>query len=160
VAPLFGFEDDSAPRDAARGLYYPSAPFAALLAEDRFGTPDQNFSESELEWNHGASQDTRELKEAYVDLELLEARLWLRLGLQNTIWGKTELFRAQDQFNPQDLGLSSLPSLEDETSGRRRSNRSYTAETARIVPQRSARTRHSSPEAYRPACRCSGWVDR
>ena len=37
----------------------------------------------------------------------------LRLGLQNTIWGKTELFRAQDQFNPQDLGLSSLPSLEE-----------------------------------------------
>jgi len=114
VAPLYAFDDASAPRGAARGLFYPSAAFAALIEADRFGIPDQNFSESALAWNHGASQqDTRELKEAYVDLELLESRLWVRLGLQTTVWGKTELFRAQDQFNPQDLALSSLPSLEE-----------------------------------------------
>jgi len=29
------------------------------------------------------------------------------------VWGKTELFRNQDQFNPQDIGLASLPSLEE-----------------------------------------------
>ena len=114
VAPQFAFDDASAPRDVARGLFYPSAAFAPLIEEDHFGIPDENFSESELAWNHGASQqDTRELKEAYVDLELFESRLWARLGLQTTVWGKTELFRAQDQFNPQDLALSSLPSLEE-----------------------------------------------
>ena len=37
----------------------------------------------------------------------------MRLGLQNIVWGKTELFRTTDQFNPQDLALSSLPSLEE-----------------------------------------------
>jgi hypothetical protein len=29
------------------------------------------------------------------------------------VWGKTELFRTTDQFNPQDLALASLPSLEE-----------------------------------------------
>ena len=51
--------------------------------------------------------------EAYLDLETLDHRLWLRLGLQTIISGKTEVFRTTDQFNPQDLGLSSLPSLEE-----------------------------------------------
>ena len=35
------------------------------------------------------------------------------LGKQNIVWGKTELFRTTDQFNPLDLGLSTLPSLEE-----------------------------------------------
>ena len=39
---------------------------------------------------------------------MLDNRLWMRLGRQTIVWGKTELFRSQDQFNPQDLGLSSL----------------------------------------------------
>src|SRR4030095_10899840 len=42
-----------------------------------------------------------------------DSRLWLRLGKQTIVWGKTELFRTTDQFNPQDLALSSLPSLEE-----------------------------------------------
>ena len=29
------------------------------------------------------------------------------------MWGKTELFRNQDRWNPQDLALASLPSLEE-----------------------------------------------
>ena len=37
----------------------------------------------------------------------------MRLGKQNIVWGKTELFRTTDQFNPQDLSLASLPSLEE-----------------------------------------------
>ena len=37
----------------------------------------------------------------------------MRLGLQNIVWGKTEVFRTTDQFNPQDLALSSLPTLEE-----------------------------------------------
>jgi hypothetical protein len=44
---------------------------------------------------------------------MLDHHLWLRLGKQTIVWGKTELFRAQDQFNPQDLGIASLPSLEE-----------------------------------------------
>ena len=37
----------------------------------------------------------------------------MRLGLQNIVWGKTEVFRTTDQWNPQDLALSSLPTLEE-----------------------------------------------
>ena len=47
--------------------------------------------------------------EAYVDIEAFEGRLWLRIGKQTIVWGKTELFRTTDQFNPQDLALASLP---------------------------------------------------
>ena len=73
-----------------------------------------NFDESELSWNRGASQqDTKELKEAYVETSLFDNRLWMRIGLQQIVWGKTELFRTTDQFNPQDLGLSTLSSLEE-----------------------------------------------
>ena len=96
----------------AHGLYIPSD--AMRQRRDAFGPFDQNFSQDQLAWNHGASQEqTRELKEAYLDLEMLDGRLWFRVGKQNIVWGKTELFRTTDQFNPQDYGLSSLPSLEE-----------------------------------------------
>jgi hypothetical protein len=96
----------------AHGLYVPSQ--ALLRQMDAYDGFDQNFTQNQLQWNHGASQgQTRELKEAYVDLELLEGALFLRLGKQNIVWGKTELFRTTDQFNPQDLALSSLPSFEE-----------------------------------------------
>jgi hypothetical protein len=112
-APIYGI-DESAPRGAAQGLFLPNAAFQGLFGSDHFGFYDQNFSERELAWNHGASQRSEyELKEAYLDLELFEGRLWIRGGKQTIVWGKTELFRSQDQFNPQDLGLSSLPSLEE-----------------------------------------------
>jgi len=94
-----------------RGLFAPSLPLRNI--EDRFGHFDQNFAERDLAWNHGASQDEYELKEIYLDLEMFDSRLWLRIGKQNIVWGKTELFRTTDQFNPQDIGFSSLPSLED-----------------------------------------------
>ena len=117
-APLFAWNDETAPDDQARGLYYPNAGVAPLADRDRFGVKDQNFSQTRLEWNQGASQgQTRELKEAYLDIDLFNYRLWLRLGKQTIVWGKTELFRAQDQFNPQDLGLASLPSLEESRIG-------------------------------------------
>ncbi len=98
--------------DQAHGLY---APSQALLARmDDFGVFDQNFSQGELQWNRGGSQQqTGELKEAYLDVDLLEGSLFLRIGRQSIVWGKTELFRTTDQFNPQDLALSSLPSLEE-----------------------------------------------
>jgi hypothetical protein len=98
-------------RPASPSMYVPSARLHEHL--DDFDSFDQNFRQTELEWNHGASQDEWELREAFVDLELFESRLWLRIGKQAIVWGKTELFRNQDQFNPVDVGLASLPSLED-----------------------------------------------
>jgi hypothetical protein len=98
----------------SRGLYYPNAAVADLLRRKKFDDFDQNFSEEELAWNRGASQqDEKELKEAYLDLELFESRLWIRAGKQSIVWGKTELFRTTDQFNPQDLALATLPKLEE-----------------------------------------------
>jgi hypothetical protein len=96
-----------------RGLFIPNETVARLQREG-FDDFDQNYSQSELSWNRGASQeDEKELKELYADLELLDSRLWFRIGKQNIVWGKTELFRTTDQFNPQDLALASLPSLEE-----------------------------------------------
>lgn len=96
---------------SARGLFIPSN--SLLEYEDRFGDFDQNYTQNELAWNHVGSQDERELKEAYLDAEMFDGRLWLRAGKQSIVWGKTELFRTTDQFNPQMLALSSLPSLEE-----------------------------------------------
>jgi hypothetical protein len=98
-------------RPAADSLYTPSAALRRRI--DRFDSFDQNFGEHELAWNRGGSQDEWELKEAYLDVEMLDSRLWVRLGKQNIVWGKTELFRTTGQFNPVDIGLASLPSLEE-----------------------------------------------
>ena len=117
-APLVAFQQDGIPDaglDTAQGNFVPNAGYLRLLERsDLRLRPDLNFSQTELSLNHGASQGPwNELKEAYVDLEMFDHRLWLRLGRQTIVWGKTELFRAQDQFNPQDVGLASLPSLEE-----------------------------------------------
>jgi hypothetical protein len=98
-------------RPTIPGRYVPSAQLRRHL--DDFGSFDQNFRQTELEWNHGASQDEWELKEAFVDVELFDSQLWIRAGKQNIVWGKTELFRTTDQFNPVDIALASLPSLEE-----------------------------------------------
>jgi hypothetical protein len=97
-----------------RGLYYPNYRLQQLLADDDLTVLSTRYRRSELAWNHGQSQqDQRELKELYADIEMFDSRLWLRVGYQTIVWGKTELFRNQDQFNPQDVGLASLPSLEE-----------------------------------------------
>jgi hypothetical protein len=102
------------PEWMAQGVYYPNARLAELLREDDLDAFDQNFRQEELAWNRGASQqDEKELREAYLDLELFDSRLWLRIGKQTVVWGKTEIFRNQDRWNPQDLSLASLPSLEE-----------------------------------------------
>ncbi len=118
-APSRGTRGPKAPaKDEAQGVYYPSYRLAQQLRDGKFGDFDQNFSQSELAWNRGASQqDEGELKEAYFDIEMFDSRLWLRLGKQTVVWGKTELFRNQDQWNPQDLALASLPSLEESRIG-------------------------------------------
>ena len=98
----------------ASGLYFPSANFRRYLRNDDQSPYDQNFSQTQLEWNHGASQsDERELKEAYLDIEMADGALWLRIGKQNIVWAKTDVFRVADKINPVDLGLASLPSLEE-----------------------------------------------
>jgi len=103
---------DPAGRYQSQGVYYPTE--ALRKVADKLGETDQNFSEQQLAWNHGGSQqETYELKEAYMDMEFFDSRLWVRAGKQNIVWGKTELFRTTDQFNPQDLALASLPSLEE-----------------------------------------------
>ncbi len=114
VSPLAGRPSSTLAlplRPSTGDLYTPSA--ALLRRIDEFDDFDQNFRQSDLEWNHGASQDEYELKEAYIDAELFDGRLWIRAGKQNVVWGKTELFRTTDQMNPIDIGLASLPSLEE-----------------------------------------------
>ncbi|MDX1648336.1 MAG: DUF1302 family protein, partial [Myxococcota bacterium] len=112
-APRRSFRSGAPPWEP-RGLWIPNAPLAEMLEEGEVDDPPINFTQSELAWNRGASQGwERELKELYLDMELFDSRLWLRLGRQTIVWGKTELFRNQDQFNPQDLALSSLPGLEE-----------------------------------------------
>ena len=98
----------------ARGNFIPTQPLKDLIDSGRLEKLPFNFSESERAWNRGYAQnDEKELKEAYLDIELMDSRLWLRIGKQSIVWGKTELFRTTDQFNPQDLALASLPSLEE-----------------------------------------------
>jgi hypothetical protein len=102
----------------AQGIFIPSKGNQQLLASGRLDSLEFNFDEDHRAFNRGHSQqNTKELKEAYLDVELLDSRLWIRLGLQNIVWGKTELFRTTDQFNPQDLALASLPSLEESRIG-------------------------------------------
>jgi hypothetical protein len=114
-APLYaaGFGAPNGQKEAARGLFIPNEAVARLIRNQEFDDFDQNFSEAELMWNRGASQDEKELKETFLDIEMLDSRLWIRAGKQNIVWGKTELFRTTDQFNPQDLALATLPSLEE-----------------------------------------------
>ncbi|MEE2679571.1 MAG: DUF1302 family protein, partial [Myxococcota bacterium] len=99
----------------SQGLYLPSYGFLDYI-ESGGSINDHQFNISEIDrsFNRGyAQRETYELKEAYLDMEFLESRLWVRAGIQNIVWGKTELFRTTDQFNPQDFALSSLPSLEE-----------------------------------------------
>ncbi|CAG1000279.1 hypothetical protein MYXO_02958 [Myxococcaceae bacterium] len=98
----------------AQGLFVPSQPYAEYLRDGGSDPFQQNYSQERLAWNLGASQSqTWFLKEAYIELEMLEGRLFMRLGRQNIVWGKTELFATTDIFNPRDLALGSLTSLEE-----------------------------------------------
>jgi Protein of unknown function (DUF1302) len=112
-APRYDFES-GAPLDQARGVYYPNARLQQLIRDGDLTSWRTNYSQAELAWNRGQSQqDQKELKELYADVEMFDSRLWLRIGYQTIVWGKTELFRNQDQFNPQDVALGSLTSLEE-----------------------------------------------
>ena len=98
----------------AQGLYIPSSNLRRAFLEQDFDSIGFNINQTDRSWNRGQSQqEWKEVKEAYIDIEVLDSRLWSRIGIQNIVWGKTELFRTTDQFNPQDLALASLASLEE-----------------------------------------------
>jgi hypothetical protein len=102
----------------AQGIYLPSPGLVHALSTQDFDEHEFNIKQIDRAFNHGASQsDTYELKEAYLDMEFLDSRLWVRAGIQNIVWGKTELFRTTDQFNPQDMAMASLPGLEESRIG-------------------------------------------
>ena len=98
----------------AQGIYYPSQGLVNYLSNGSPGATNAQYSQSDLAWNHTASQsETYEFKEGYLHAEFLDGRAWLRVGKQLIVWGKTELFATTDQFNPRNDALSSLPSLEE-----------------------------------------------
>ncbi len=103
-----------APSWLANGLFVPSKPYSDYVRDGGSDKFDQNFSQEELAWNRGGSQQqTKELKEAYLELEMLGGSLFVRAGRQTVVWGKTELFATTDLFNATDLALGSLTSLEE-----------------------------------------------
>jgi len=113
-APRYGFQSTHLDPADAQGVWLPNHELSKLIDEGEFDTMDQHFRQTELEWNHGASQqDEKELKELYLDIELFDSQLWLRVGKQSIVWGKTELFPTTDVVNPRDLALASLPTLEE-----------------------------------------------
>jgi len=98
----------------SQGVFLPNYRVRNEIRRGSFDTYDQNFSLNELQWNRGASQQTwKELRELYFDTELFDSRLWLRAGKQTIVWGKTEIFRNQDQWNPVDIAIGPLASLEE-----------------------------------------------
>jgi hypothetical protein len=112
--PTLSIFDPAGTNQEAQGLYVPSVGLRRIIGDIDKGSHDQNFRQEELAWNRGASQQqTKELKELYLDFELFDGALWGRLGKQTIVWGKTELFRNQDRWNPTDIGLGPLASLEE-----------------------------------------------
>ena len=102
----------------AQGIYYPNSSLVGMVNDLSSSQLDQSFRESKLAWNLGASQeDLQVVREAYVDMEVLDGALWGRLGYQTIVWGKTELFRNQDRWNPTDLGAGPLAGLEESRVG-------------------------------------------
>ena len=98
----------------SQGVFLPNYRVRNEIRRGSFDSYDQNFTLNELQWNRGASQETwKELRELYFDVELFESRLWLRAGKQTIVWGKTEIFRNQDQWNPVDIAIGPLASLEE-----------------------------------------------
>ncbi|MED5262661.1 MAG: DUF1302 family protein [Myxococcota bacterium] len=112
--PLVNPGNDGSDAAVARGLWLPHTNLREAIESGKVNNYPFNCSESNRMWNRCDSQkQTKEVKEAYFDIEMLDSRLWLRVGKQNIVWGKTELFRTTDQFNPVDVSLATLGSLEE-----------------------------------------------
>ncbi len=78
---------------------------------------DLEFDVSELQWGHGGAQDENEISEAYLELETLDSQVFSRVGKQILVWGKTELFRGVDRWNPSSLSGGLGGGLEDSRIG-------------------------------------------
>ncbi len=103
------------PRAADGGLYFDTQGHARFRRRHRRSVSnlDLDFGESELRWSHGAAEDEHELRELRLDFELLDGQLRGRVGKLLFNWGKTELFRNTDRFNPLDTGGGLLRPLEE-----------------------------------------------
>lgn len=78
---------------------------------------DLGFTEDELKWGHGASEDENEFREGYVEFEMFDSQLFARIGKLLMVWGKTELFRNQDRLNPIDISNGVVTRLEEARIG-------------------------------------------
>jgi hypothetical protein len=106
--------NENAKKWESQGIFVPNLRTRRELKASNFDDFDQNFTLNELQWNRGASQETwKELRELYLEFEAFESQLWVRGGKQTIVWGKTELFRNQDQWNPVDIAIGPLASLEE-----------------------------------------------
>jgi len=108
-------DDPNARKWESQGIFVPNLRTRRELKRSSFDDTDQNqFSLNDLQWNRGASQqEWKELRELYLELEAFDSQLWVRAGKQTIVWGKTELFRNQDQWNPVDIAIGPLASLEE-----------------------------------------------
>ena len=99
----------------SQGIFMPNLATRKAIRSGDASTPSsRTIAQNDLQWNRGASQEPwKELRELYVDFEAFESRLWVRVGKQTIVWGKTELFRNQDQWNPVDIAIGPLASLEE-----------------------------------------------
>ncbi len=78
---------------------------------------DLDFTETELRWEHGASQDEHEFREGYIEGEFWDSQVYFRAGKLLMVWGKTELFRNQDRLNPIDISNGVVTRLEEARIG-------------------------------------------
>ncbi|MEE2702736.1 MAG: hypothetical protein VX614_01820, partial [Myxococcota bacterium] len=105
--------------DSPNGLFFMTAGQDKFVKEHNqvYSNLDLDFRESELIWEHGASQDTKEFREGYIEFELLDSALFARVGKLLVVWGKTELVRNQDRLNPVDIGFGTFSALEESRIG-------------------------------------------
>ena len=105
--------------DSPNGLFFMTAGQDKFVKEHKqvYSNLDLDFRESELIWEHGASQDTKEFREGYIEFELLDSALFARVGKLLVVWGKTELVRNQDRLNPVDIGFGTFSALEESRIG-------------------------------------------
>ncbi|MFQ5699841.1 MAG: hypothetical protein ACE5IL_16380 [Myxococcota bacterium] len=107
------------PQNPDGGLFFRSAGLQRLILDHDHlvSNLDLDFTEEELRWDHGASQDENEFREGYLEGELLDSQVYFRVGKLLLVWGKTELFRNQDRLNPLDIGIGTLARLEESRIG-------------------------------------------
>ncbi|HTO06085.1 MAG TPA: hypothetical protein VMR86_03435 [Myxococcota bacterium] len=107
------------PRQTGNGINFQSPGVRNFYATHRavVSNLDLHFTEDELQWNHGASQDEGEFAEGYLEFEMADSQIFARVGKLIVIWGKTELFRNQDRNNPLDIGNGLFGPLEEQRVG-------------------------------------------